>query len=337
MIQVSFLLAALFILVRIAPLTFEVKVSTHTIPHSTCSTKRLSKFKESLSEIASKQHSYKKIRRGLDGLRKASRRIVQTTEVSKQNKKLNRNSAHLCFDSTRSCQDLPDFYINANDVTTPVQSYMVCQGPLAHTVGDFWKAVLHNHSDTIVTLVMAIENGKEKCASYWTIPSFSVEGWTITKGDEKVLATSAYIPSQRIVQRSFTASKGSEIRNIEHIHYENWPDGKACEIELFITLLDIVDKTSSSNPITVHCSAGIGRSGTFVAAHSLRKELRSTQASKKVRVNIPKAVYLLREQRLGLVSSAQQYTMIYKTIAREYAPREHPFFILSCIASLTSI
>ncbi len=327
MLQALTLIAAIVTLSVLSPPTWQIKSSTHTIPTAKCSTKRLSRFKESLEEISAKQHSYKKVRSGLDALRKYSRKIVQSTEISKQHKKLNRNSAHLCFDETRSCQDLAGFYINANDVVTPVQRYMVTQGPLEHTIGDFWKAVLHTGSDTIVTLVMAKENGKNKCASYWTIPEFSVDGWTITKGEERLLATSSYIPSQRIVQRSFIATSGESRRKIEQIHYENWPDGKACELELFSTLLDIVDTTSSSNPITVHCSAGVGRSGTFVAAHSLRKELRKHSAKKRVRINIPKAVYLLRTQRLGLVGSATQYKMLYKTIAKEYAPREHPFFI----------
>ena len=82
---------------------------------------------------------------------------------------------------------------------------MVTQGPLEHTVGDFWKAMLHKNSDTIVTLVMAEENGKQKCASYWTIPEYQVDGWTVTLDAEEPLATSRYIPSHRIVERRFTA------------------------------------------------------------------------------------------------------------------------------------
>jgi len=310
------------------PLAWQAKrpktSDSHVIPSSPG--KQFRRYSWTLEEIARKADHYKKIRRGFDALKSSTKKIRKSVVDAKNNPALNRNSTLLCFDETRSCKDLDGFYINANDVYTPVQNYMVTQGPLETTVGDFWKAVLHNNSDLIVTLVMHIENGKNKCASYWTIPQFQVDGWTITLDGEELLATSFYIPTHRIVERRFTAKNGQTLRTIRQIHYENRPDGKTPELELFTKLLDIVDEKSTTCPITVHCSAGVGRSGTFVAAHSLRKELRSVHGN-TTKINIPKAVYNLRCQRLGLVGSAGQYKMIFKTLAKEYRPRAHPFFV----------
>lgn len=312
----------------------------YTKPFSKCPwyvypPKRLKGFEAPPIEIARSAKSYKKIKPGFEALKRSSRRIYRQTVVaqSAENKAKNRNGHLFAFDETRSCQDIPNFYINASDVLTPSQNYMVTQGPLDTTVADFWKAILHKKSSVIVTLVMAIEDGKDKCSSYWTIPQIECEGWTITLQQEQHIATSQLIPSHRIVVREFLAKNSSETRSIKQIHYENWPDGRIPDLDLFVKLLDVVDGVADdpNMPITVHCSAGIGRSGTFVAAHSLRKEMR--QANERyanqgpVRVNIPKAIFHLRCQRMGLVGSTSQYKIVYQTLAKEHTIRTKPFFV----------
>lgn len=297
--------------------------------------KRLKKHAVTVQHISRHADNRKKAKEDYKDIDKASNYIDKRTDVatSKLHSRKNRYSSCVPYDHTRSCQELANFYINSSDVHTPVQGYLVTQGPLDHTIGDFWKMVLHRRSDTIVTLVMAIEEGKLKCASYWTIPETHVEGWKITLKQQEVVAQSYLIPSHRIVVRTFLATSATETRTITQIHYENWPDCKTPELELFVKLLDEVDKraTRQKSPITVHCSAGIGRSGTFVAAHSLRKELRQTKAllkkNQQLRLNIPKAVFLLRCQRKGLVSNCRQYQTVVQALAKEHKRRRHPLFL----------
>ncbi len=294
--------------------------------------RRLKRYKSTCEEIAQSATSLKKLRSGYNALKRSSKHIGRSADVAylAENISKNRNSNRFIFDITRSCQDIPPFYVNANDVETALQSYMVTQGPLDTTVTDFWKAVLHKKSPVIVTLVMAIEDANHKCASYWTTSDIEIDGWIVTLQDEKLIAESKLIPTHRIIERTFTAQNDLETRTIKQVHYENWPDGKIPELELFIKLLDHVDSLTNDPraPITVHCSAGIGRSGTFVAAHSLRKEIRASNTMRnKLEINIPKAIYLLRLQRMGLVGSPRQYQTVYQTIAREYQPRRSPCFI----------
>ncbi|MBS0634332.1 MAG: dual specificity protein phosphatase family protein [Verrucomicrobia bacterium] len=308
--------------------TYNRKSDWYLSPH-----KCLKKFQVSCEELSKTANSTRRSKKAFKAVKRASKRIHRSFLTAAQYRKKNRHKHLAPYDETRSCQDLANFYINANDVETPLQTYMVAQGPLENTVEDFWQAVLHKNSNTIVTLVMAIEEGREKCASYWTRPVVAAGEWTITLQGEKVVATSIFIPSHRIVIRTFSATNGTEIRSIKQVHYENWPDGKVPDLDLFIKLLDVVDELKPKGPITVHCSAGIGRSGTFVAAHSLRKELRQAESRKRtlkpLLVNVPKAVFLLRCQRLGMVGSTAQFKTVCQAIAREYRPRTKPFFLVS--------
>ncbi|MCE5294319.1 MAG: tyrosine-protein phosphatase [Chlamydiales bacterium] len=297
--------------------------------------RRLKAYQETCEEMARHAEKYRKVNPGFQAMCRASDHIERGIKAStaSQNKNKNRNGHLFAYDETRSCQDIEGFYVNANDVETPAQNYMVTQGPLDDTVQDFWKAVVHNDSRVIVTLVMAEEEGKIKCASYWTIPQITFDDWTVTLTNVEHIATSPLIPSHKIVIRTFIAKNASTEKIIKQVHYENWPDGKVPDFDLFITLLDTVDKLigDTNNPITVHCSAGIGRSGTFVASHSLRKEIRHANNQERKRgpllINVPQAIFLLRCQRMGMVGTPRQYKVVYQTVAKEHKVRHLPYFI----------
>jgi len=200
----------------------------------------------------------------------------------------------LAIDRTRTLQDIPGFYINANDVDTPEQSYVVAQCPTLSTLTDFWDTIIHKEVRTVVTLLTSKDCGKRHCP-YWksAFLPITVSGWTIEKDPVKeVLAQSHRIPNQQIVKYVFWLKKEGVCRKLSLFHYENWPDFGAPEPELFLELLEIIDIShpEKDSPILVHCAAGIGRSGTFVAAHSLRKEVKKGAT----RINIPKRIVELR-------------------------------------------
>ncbi len=229
------------------------------------------------------------------------------------------------IDATRTLRHLENFYFSANDVFTPLQEYIISQGPLETTILDFWRALIETNVPTIVALAMPSDAGGRNPA-YWEKSRYplTVEGWTITaEGDEEVLDKSEAYPAQRVVKRTFQATNddAKTKRTISHIHYENWPDNGAPDPVLFHRFLHLMNSLHpvSSSPLLIHCSAGLGRSGTLAASHSLCKEIHAFHPST---INIPQRVVELRMQRSYLVSTATQYEAIYEAVRR-------------CVASLT--
>jgi protein-tyrosine phosphatase len=236
-----------------------------------------------------------------------------------QNIAKNRHKYIVAVDKTRTCRDIPGFYINANDVHTPFQDYIVTQGPLDSTVDDFWKMILYKDVSLIITLAMEYEEGREKCAAFWEKEKLPQN---IQYVSQELLAEKK---GHRIVVRTFVANK----KPIVQLHYENWPDNGTPDPDLFSQFLNYADfYNTQKNPICVHCSAGIGRSGTFVAAHSIRNELRMATFPSCSRVNIPHVVYLLRKDRRSLVGTYRQLQAVYLAVAKTFDTRQRPFFIM---------
>jgi protein tyrosine phosphatase len=254
-----------------------------------------------------------------DKVGRISKYINKPSTVGSRKENIGKN-AHpkfLPIDETRTLRHFENYYISANDVLTPLQEYIVGQAPLETTIPDFWRAVLETRSPTIITLSMPSDAGGRNPA-YWEKSRYplTVGEWTIQhEGKEEVLDVSDIISTQRIVRRKFTAihADSKEEQQIQQIHYENWPDNGApepCLFSRFLPLITTLHPVSSSS-IVVHCSAGLGRSGTFVTAHSLYKEI---QQRKLLTVNIPQRIIELRMQRARLVSTAVQFKAIYEAV-----------------------
>jgi protein tyrosine phosphatase len=241
-----------------------------------------------------------------------------TLEASRKiNKDKNRNKMLVPYDISRSLRDIKEFYINGNDIVTPYQEYFATQGPLTTTIKDFWQAVLHKKSSLILALVMPSENGTKKCEAYWEEEyfPFTHKEWIIDV-TPKVQISSMKIDDQIISMRFFFCQNmlTGENRMITHLHYENWKDQDVPNLNLFKELLVLIDiYNPNSSPVTVHCSAGVGRTGTLIAAHALRKQL--LQNKKEKVVNIPKMILALRLQRRALVSTKEQLALIYRTVS----------------------
>lgn len=237
----------------------------------------------------------------------------------------NRRHEFIPFDDNRTCKHLPNFYLNGSEVITPEQNYIVLQGPLDHTIKDFWQAMIHRDVPLIVTTTMDIEEGQPKCANYWkTHLPITVDEYTIDLESERVIKEKTVFGKgmsfvHRLVKRSFliTSQVTKKQKSIIQLHYENWPDSGIPDLELFCTLLDQVDKqhVHAHIPIAVHCSAGIGRSGTFVAAHTLRKSIhKKKNESSNLQINIPLLVVHLRLQRYPMISSPAQLQVVYQAL-----------------------
>lgn len=207
------------------------------------------------------------------------------------------------------------FGIHASDVLTPEQVYLVSECPSERAENGFWKAVVKSGVKTIVALVTPHRE------AYWSDSRFpkTSGGYKIEKISEKEMGTSPFFVQHKILWRKFsiTAEDGSWTKTINQFQYENWPDHDAPEDTLFRQFLQLVEKhhTDGSVPILVHCAAGIGRSGTFVAAHSLRKEVRKLRRKDGPHyVNVPKRILELRMQRGRMLSRVTQLGAVIEAV-----------------------
>lgn len=219
------------------------------------------------------------------------------------------------YDETRALRHIEGFYISASDVLTPEQAYIVGEAPGGDTEAIFWRAMIEAHVQTVVAL--CTPDGD----AYWDSDRFpkTIRRWRIEKVSEEEEGKSPFFFTHRIIRRGFRLFNldTGESRFLTHLHYENWPDHDAPESSLFHKLLDLVDESNSdsSNPIFVHCAAGIGRSGTFVAAHSLRKEIKACKGRKNPHyINIAKRILELRIQRKKLLSKPTQLKAVIEAV-----------------------
>jgi len=208
-------------------------------------------------------------------------------------------------------------YINANYVmgesSIPQQVYICCQAPLPQTIDDFWRMINEKGCTLIIMLTKLTERNTVKAHPYWP----DQEGTTQTYGEAVVsyIKTDSNRGVNGITIRHFDIKHINDLKTkrVVHIQYTDWPDfGVPPSTKNMQRLLTEVDirKKSLSDPIVVHCSAGIGRTGTFLAIHMNRQKA----LFQKEELNVMDTVLTLREQRKGMVQSKEQYKFVYATL-----------------------
>lgn len=213
--------------------------------------------------------------------------------------------------------DSSDF-INANFVSGHnwPRRYIATQGPLPRTMGDFWRMIWEQEISCIVMTTGLTEGGRKKCDRYWPSEgSQDHDGITVTVTD--AVDCGAWILTSMQVEK-----EGAPGRQLKHFWYTGWPDhGVPDTAAPVIDFLRAVRKETSSvrSPILVHCSAGIGRTGTFMAIDIGMQQLQS-----EWRVcDIKGTVTRMRKERGGSVQTAVQYRFIHLALS-EYATPSLP-------------
>lgn len=216
---------------------------------------------------------------------------------------------------------LPVFF--PSHVASSAQWYIISESPRKETLKAFWNTILDNDVRLIVTLVSPLEEGKDHLSPFWqseNVP-FSLGDWHIEMVGEGLVEKSQKEPKQQLISRLFKAqnSKNKETRCFQQLHYINWPDLGRPDPQLLERLisLSIQLNPDRDSPLFVHCAAGLGRSGTFVTAHALSKEIWDAHDRfdyKKTSINISEKLVFLRMQRPSLVSTSGQYESIYHTV-----------------------
>jgi len=213
-------------------------------------------------------------------------------------------------------------YINANYINGLIpgseKAYIATQGPLQSTFADFWRMVWELNSVVIVMLTKEVENGRTKCDRYW--PEYD---FPLTWDPYKVSLTDV-VEDPDLTHRKLTLEnlETKEVRQITQFQYTAWPDhGLPVSTAAFVELADLVDSANTTNSsIVVHCSAGIGRSGTFCTVHATKEKFLldiQKEPNKIPDLNIVETVLYMREQRPGMVQTKEQFQFCYITIMEE--------------------
>ncbi|XP_052685705.1 uncharacterized protein LOC128165327 [Crassostrea angulata] len=246
--------------------------------------------------------------------------LLKSEEAKKSaNKKKNRYKSVYPYDTNRvvlstDSEMHSNKYINAsyiNGVEAP-KEYIAAQGPFTdETVADIWRMVWHENVNTIVILTNLEENGVKKCKKYWP----STENMY---GDIQVKTVSS-VSSSCYKVRLFQLTMENEVRTVEQFHFTAWPDkGVPSTVKTILEFRkNVRNKADIRSPVVVHCSAGIGRTGTFIALDYL-----INQGQKDGKVDVVSCVSNLRYQRTHLVQTVEQYIYLYSAVTKELTGKE---------------
>ncbi|XP_066015608.1 receptor-type tyrosine-protein phosphatase F isoform X2 [Pocillopora verrucosa] len=233
-------------------------------------------------------------------------------EIGKSNRGKNRYGNIVSYDHSRVLLeeiegDKNSSYINASYIPTydeVTMTYIATQGPTSTTIADFWRMVWQENSFTIVMLTNLVELGKDKCNQYWPDDTSKFGAITVTLHKAETFAD--------YVIRSLIVTKDSEKRTVQQFHYVTWPDKGVPQHST--ALLGFRQKIharhqATGGPLVVHCSAGVGRTGTYIAIDAMLES-----AEKIKTVFIQNYVQVMRRSRPHMVQKDDQYVFLHQAV-----------------------
>jgi len=236
--------------------------------------------------------------------------LSRATSLRRGNEAKNRYRDVLPYDDTR-VKLSNSSYINASWIDIHTGSFhrqwIAAQGPLDNTICDFWKCVWETDVTSIIMLCKVVECMQDKCAQYWPTELFMAEEYDsidVLMEEEEFL--------EYAVKRVFLLCHNSgKSRKVCHWQYTDWPDhGVPDNPEDFLKFFQhIRQQLSPPEPVLVHCSAGVGRTGVTICLDSCMAML-----EQRISVNPITIVQKIRNQRCMMIQSSSQFEMLLKLI-----------------------
>ncbi|GFR93727.1 tyrosine-protein phosphatase non-receptor type [Elysia marginata] len=273
---------------------------------------------------------------------------TRTKGSKPENKAKNRYKNILPYDYSRviladGSEELGTDYINANHITWTddeqcselKRRYIATQGPLNSTILDFYRMIWQEGSRVIINLARITERGKIQLHIYW--PSKDEDKVYKFEGPPDANGKKSFICQYRVrllsekgdqpyVRREMLLSKEDkdgkpleEPRKIYQFHYMVWPDYNVPEdpgsmIDFLERINNLLDSMPSPGPVIVHCSAGIGRTGTLIVTDMIILQIKAYGFD--CDIDIFKSILMVRGQRSGMVQTQSQYQFVYLAVQR---------------------
>ena len=197
-------------------------------------------------------------------------------------------------------------YINASFIHLPLKKYFIAtQGPIKSSINDFWEMILEYNTKIIIMLCNQFEGGREKCTEYW-------------KGNKLYNIKYTEEKKENLIKRNITISNNKLKKEIIQFQYIGWPDHGIPNLndayKYFIYIIEFILNNYNNSPVVVHCSAGVGRTGTFISIFNLVYEIICKKNLDVIQFSIFNTVRKLKEMRMFLVQNEEQYNFIYDFI-----------------------
>ncbi|XP_061547881.1 tyrosine-protein phosphatase non-receptor type 4 [Phycodurus eques] len=222
------------------------------------------------------------------------------------------------YDATRVILKSTDDYVNANYINMEIPAsslinrYIACQGPLPNTCPDFWQMTWEQGSSMVVMLTTQVERGRVKCHQYWPNPDNSAPygDFTVTCHNEE--GNSAFL----VREMTLMHLESEQQRELTQIQYLAWPDhGVPDDSTDFLDFVALVrsKRTEQDQPMVVHCSAGIGRTGVLITMETALCLMECGQPVYPLEI-----VRTMRDQRAMMIQTPSQYRFVCEAILKVY-------------------
>eukprot|EP00730_Choanoeca_flexa_P003688 TRINITY_DN11475_c0_g1_i1.p1 TRINITY_DN11475_c0_g1~~TRINITY_DN11475_c0_g1_i1.p1 ORF type:complete len:1545 (+),score=458.13 TRINITY_DN11475_c0_g1_i1:42-4676(+) len=263
----------------------------------------------------------------------------EVTKAGRMVASLNRYTDIIPYDNSRvelggEGASMRESYINASHIKGLLPGsphFIAAQGPLPTTCSTFWKMIIQKRSRVLVMVTNLVEKGRRKCEQYWPDQdeplTFEADGSgpgaTITCVEEK--DSPAWV--KRVFDIKVTDQPELDL-TVTQVHYTGWPDrGVPSTVVSFLNFLHTAMAAQNaahnlskaagvrkSPPMTVHCSAGVGRTGVFILVYSVLTYLPYVNKDEKYALDVLATVRRMRTFRRYLVQTQEQYEFCYTTI-----------------------